>query len=555
MLGGVNFLLAILLFLASPAPLGSLVCVSLQDADAKQASAAMRKALKSVDLVAWQQAFDQVLPFDDENIAKLVVQVRERAEEELTLWTRTRDELQEESARIIAGQEQVKSRTLQRPAHERFEELKKEISALRAKLDAGRVFVENVDTKLRRLRDEKAARYLLTKVVGDPKKSLQLKLAVVAALPGLGDQLVTEVGATLAKAKRNDDVLALLTGIQRLEDKARPLGKNLIALLAHNDDEVRVQAAIACASVRVPEAVPAMIALLGREKGQVRRRVSLALEDFTGKKLGVSKTSWEGWFAAEGKAWVAAGAPVIKEGGRGMFAASKKVEGEGVYYMGIPQDGEGIVYVIDASQSMEKLVKWRKPRDPSGGVTVAAPIGEDPNAGKGTTRLEACKQELIEALGRLERTKHFNVVWYSDVAEAWMPNLAKADPSKIAEAQAWVAKLRPIASTNIHDAMKLAFSIDDTASGQKGAAQKRGKKRGEGVDTIFLLTDGSPTTNDGQLDDPDKVLRAVRSWNPLGSIIVHTIGIGDGLNVDFLGKLAAENGGEFKHFDDSGRQK
>lgn len=529
-----------------------------QEPSEKHAVAAIRKALRSNDVAAWQTAFDDLLPFDSEVVAKTIVAVRERIEVDVAETTKSREEMRQEAAQIIKGQETSRSRQLPSAGHARFQELEREIAALRKRLDACRLVLENVDSKLERLRDEKAARFLLTKVIGDARRSLALKLAAAGALPGLGEQLTADIGKALTRSKkRTEDILALLQGIRRLEEKAAPLGPALIDLLGHDDDEVRVQAANACASVRVPESVEALIALLARERGQVRRRVSLALEDFTGKKLGVSKTSWEGWFASEGRAWVAEGAPKRVARGGSMFKASKEIEDDSFYYMGIPQDGEGIVYVIDASQSMEKQVKWRKPRGSGGGgVTVASPIGEPAgDKGKGTTRLEACKQELIEALQRLERTKNFNVVWYSDVAEAWMPNLQKADPSKIAEATAWVAKLNPVASTNIHDAMKLAFSIDDVAMGKKGAARRRDKSRGEGVDTIFLLTDGSPTTTDGKLDDPDKVLRAVRSWNPLGSIIVHTIGIGDGLNADFLKKLAAENGGEFKHFDDSGTQR
>lgn len=534
---------------------------STQDKAESQAIKALKKALKTDDQAKLEAAIDGILPFDSEKVAQVLIATWERIESEIRTRSEERDEMRREYDAILSGQEQTQKRVLQRPAQERWLQLKDLITKHREAIDARRVLLELVGEKIRKLRDPKAARWLLTKVVGDSKRSVHVKVVAVGALPGLGESLLVEVRKALGKNKKAPDVLAMLDGIARLEEKARPLGDVLIKLLAHKDPLVRGKAAQACAAVRVPGAVLPMIELLGQERGQLRRRISTALEDFTGKTLGVSKTSWLGWFDKEGRAWVADGSPKKIDRGSGVFAAGREMREQGRYYMGIPQDGEGIVYVIDASESMKKPVKWRKRKSADGGgVTVAGPTGDAPGKGNQTTRLEACKQELIEALSRLERGKRFNVVWYSDVTGAWMPTLQKADPSKIADAIAWVAKLKPIASTNIHDAMKLAFDLDQpnglNASGKgRSKRRRRQKARGIGVDTIFLLTDGSPTTSDGKLDDPQKVIRAVRAWNPLGRVVVHTIGIGNGLNVEFLSALAGENGGEFKHYDDSGRQR
>ena len=60
--------------------------------------------------------------------------------------------------------------------------------------------------------------------------------------------------------------------------------------------------------------------------------------------------------------------------------------------------------------------------------------------------------------------------------------------------------------------------------------------------------DGSPTKPDGSLDSTEKILVAVRAWNPLKRITIHAIAVGKNLNEGFLRKLASENGGEFKRF-------
>ena len=66
-----------------------------------------------------------------------------------------------------------------------------------------------------------------------------------------------------------------------------------------------------------------------------------------------------------------------------------------------------------------------------------------------------------------------------------------------------------------------------------------------GVDTIFLLTDGTPTTTDGKQDSTEKIIKAVERWNPYRRVVVHTIGIGEKINRPFLERLAADNGGRF----------
>lgn len=527
-----------------------------QDRDEAAALASVRKSLKK-PLEKRKKAFDAALRFDSLKVAQLMVQLFSICEREADQMRYERDEKKIDLDKILRGQDPKKQITLQQGERDRWDKLQKEIKALRDRIDAHREFLHLVADRIGGFRDAKASQWLLTNVVGAKKRSLRLKLAAVAAAPGLGAELVEQLRKALVKQKRDGDILVVLDGVEQNASKARALGAQLVPLLKHKTAFVRMRAAQVCAKVRVAAAVEPMIELLGKEKGQLRRKISLALEDFTGKPLGLSITSWRGWFAREGKDWVAKGAPEQVAGGSRMFETKKDKADGARYYMGIPQDGEGIVYVIDSSGSMKQPVKWRKLRGSGGGYTVAGPTkGQDP---KKSTRLEACKTELIDALSRLERSKRFCIVWYSDTATAWRPQLQKATPSNVAEAIEWVRALNPLGSTNIHDAMGMAFDLDKPG-GLKKRLRRTGaitgdRIKGRGVDTIFLLTDGAPTTPDGKFDDPEKVLRAVREWNPLKHVTVHTIGIGRGLNKQFLSALASQNGGSFKHYDDTGRQR
>ena len=65
------------------------------------------------------------------------------------------------------------------------------------------------------------------------------------------------------------------------------------------------------------------------------------------------------------------------------------------------------------------------------------------------------------------------------------------------------------------------------------------------ADAIYLLSDGSPTDSKGKTEDPERTLLAVRQWNGLGKVAIHTIGIGRQHNRAFLEALAEQNGGRY----------
>ena len=61
-------------------------------------------------------------------------------------------------------------------------------------------------------------------------------------------------------------------------------------------------------------------------------------------------------------------------------------------------------------------------------------------------------------------------------------------------------------------------------------------------DTIFFLTDGSPTS--GKTTDTAEILAEVERWNKAKRIKVHCVGIGPHNSV-FLQRLASQTGGEY----------
>ena len=146
----------------------------------------------------------------------------------------------------------------------------------------------------------------------------------------------------------------------------------------------------------------------------------------------------------------------------------------------------------------------------------------------------AAKAELVRVVKNFTGKGHFNVIVFNDIVKKWQDRMMPANKANKKAGVDWVNRLEAASSTNIFDALDMAFKVAGM-----GATDKN---YGLGADTIFLLSDGSPTKPDGQLDDWEKIIKATREWNRLKRIKIHTIGIG-GHNAAFMSTLAMENGG------------
>lgn len=455
---------------------------------------------------------------DGKVIAEALVDAAKDLGVELAALEAERSAMRDEMEDLIRGQEAAERRVLPPEKLARFRELRQQSEATRQQLDDLRELLADLRGALGALESPEALGWLVDHALKDKRLDIAVKLEIARATGAADAVLLADLVEALERARDTGQTLALLDAIAYAGPRAREAAPTIVERLTHDDGRVRERAALALARLGAPEAIEPMIDLLERETGQARKRVGAALEILTGQQHGTNVASWRAWFAAEGAAFLAG----EHELGRGR--PSRRSDADRGYYFDIPQDGKSTVYVIDASGSMEKeiLLRTRTTKTDSGR----------------TSRLEACKGELIRALERLPSDAHFNVVWYNDLPHLFRPTMEAATPRAIDSAQEWVRRLQPASSTNIHDALQMAFSL----TGQ-GA---RDKYYESAVDTIFLLTDGSPTKPDGSLDSTDKIIRAVREWNPLKRVVIHTIGLGDELNEPFLRALAIENGGEFK---------
>ncbi|MCA9076737.1 MAG: hypothetical protein KDA93_17055 [Planctomycetaceae bacterium] len=195
---------------------------------------------------------------------------------------------------------------------------------------------------------------------------------------------------------------------------------------------------------------------------------------------GAGVTDWEGSGAGDG-------------------AAQGDGEGNSTFF-GMPVDGRRIVYVVDASRSMNR-----------------------PYPGPMLTRFGRVKLELVRSIRRMTPEQHFFIVYFNDhaipmPARTMMPAL----PGTQGKYLHWAAQAKADGHTDPEQALLLALMLRP--------------------DLIYFLTDG---------DFSRKVIEQVTQSNQ-SRVVIHTIGFGDDKGENLLKQLAAKNWGDYQfiHEDD-----
>ncbi|MDP7033756.1 MAG: hypothetical protein QF752_04620, partial [Planctomycetota bacterium] len=199
--------------------------------------------------------------------------------------------------------------------------------------------------------------------------------------------------------------------------------------------------------------------------------------------------------------------------------------------------------------------------------------GEVPDMSQIKTKLDLAKYELIKAIRGLKKGQQFNVIFYNQDISAWKKGLVPASKGNKAEIIKKIKDLKPDGLTNIYGALEQGFFIWQKVVGdpldagngmviqngklvpaQQEKKSKNSKKDlGEdrtvvhqeykkGIDSMYFMTDGSPTHGKEQTDDG--ILGAVKKWNEVRKVKIHTIGIG-AHNEKLMRELAAQNRGKY----------
>ncbi len=253
-----------------------------------------------------------------------------------------------------------------------------------------------------------------------------------------------------------------------------------------------------------PDTITALIAALQKTNGRQAEDIVEILEDLTGESYPAETAGWKIWWEQNRDTWSPAivGKEHSDEEKRDVSTAVR----DGLYG---EIASERVVFLLDVSGSM-----------------LASTQVDD-------TRIAIAKKQLKRVLeGGLTTTSKFTIVAFSDELKVLAPRLIKAKGANLRKAIDFVDKLEAGGETNSHGALEKAFADRE-------------------VDTIYLLSDGSPTA--GKETSLKLIADAVSQWNRYRGVRIHCIGFFAGIapNQDearaseFLRILAKYNFGRY----------
>ena len=183
----------------------------------------------------------------------------------------------------------------------------------------------------------------------------------------------------------------------------------------------------------------------------------------------------------------------LKGSGAGEGNAHGNGTGNSTFF-GLPADGKRIVYVVDASRSMNH-----------------------PFPGPMLTRFGRVKMELVRSIGQMTSEQEFFIVYFNDRAIP-MPSrtMMPAVPGTQNMFLRWAAEVKADGQTNPEEALLLALTLRP--------------------DMIYFLTDGN---------FPYKVVENITKSNQ-NRVVINTIGFGEDKGEKLLRQIASHNWGDYQ---------
>jgi len=267
--------------------------------------------------------------------------------------------------------------------------------------------------------------------------------------------------------------------------------------LEHRTWQVGRAAARALGAGGDPTSVEPLVAAIAKSEGLMRIECDAALRKLTGTELPDAR-GWPDWWRANREAWVA---------GTYQPPPPKKALPGTTRFYGLDVKSTRVAVVLDASASM---------RDP---------------AGPGQTRIDVLRAELKGLLAAMPDGARVNVIFFNERISAFAPAPRALDDKCRKEAGKFIDGIFPRWRTDLFGGLERALSM---------AAGEDGQGLADGIDTIYLLTDGEPTY--GAATATDLLVRLARRRNRTLGVQIHTISVGP--EVALLQALAKDTGGE-----------
>ena len=166
-------------------------------------------------------------------------------------------------------------------------------------------------------------------------------------------------------------------------------------------------------------------------------------------------------------------------------------------FYGVPVESERVVFVIDQSGSMAAL-------------------------GDTKDKLGPAVRETLKVIAKMRDGSKVNVVFFGTKVHTWSDNLRELGKNSRRELAEHLNRQKPLGDTNLYGGLELALSMD-------------------GVDTIYLLSDGEPSS--GRFVVDEEILREIGKRNKRLRVQIHCISLDE--DSPLLKKLAEQSGGTY----------
>jgi hypothetical protein len=278
-------------------------------------------------------------------------------------------------------------------------------------------------------------------------------------------------------------------------------------LLEDPDAEVR-QAAFASALERREKVVVAvLIERLAHEQEPLLSEVHRVLRLLTGEDFGNRPHGWRSFWKKKGATFQLPTAGKARSQYRERESELGRRERDSLY--GLKIEGDRIAFLLDVSDSMKGFSETRR----------------DGKRLQMVSRLDILREQFAGALRGLPDGKWINLYFFGSTVESFRPELVELDEDSRAEALRFASRVTTLGATALYDALEQVF--DDRK-----------------IETIYLVSDGRP--EGGKIDDPDRLLAAVRKWNRRREVRIHCVCLYV-ISFPFLEELASSTGGQYKH--------
>lgn len=341
-----------------------------------------------------------------------------------------------------------------------------------------------------------------------------------------------EMVAAVERETRHREAPTRVAALRAIEERGglRAL-RPAVARLKDDSWQVRAQAIRILRKVGGSEAAESLCDALEGEDGRLVTDAVSALRKITGQNFHDNVHLWREWIGKNGDALaqpteIANAPPLPKKRAPVAKRGARHQAGTGFY--GINTRSKHIVYVIDFSGSMS---------GPLGGRGPGGPGGNGPAKVGGTRKVDGAVTELLKSIDSLPKGGTFNVILFESGVTIWKDKMVPANQKSKKAIRQWLLEKGPLGATDLFGGLEKGFGFAGRGSFDRHYQSA--------VDTIFLLSDGSPSA--GRIQATEDILREIRALNDLRRIAVHCVGLGRAINAGFLRRLAGENDGEFVH--------